>query len=148
MKVQRDVPFDPTVSPTFWVNHASRALMREFERALRPLGFGMAYLPVLVALAEDGTLLQKDLAQRARVEQPTMAALLTRMERDGLIRREKHPTDGRAVRIALTSRAEANLADALDALAAVAERATSGFDPDEKSAVIALMQRMLTNLGG
>src|SRR5690349_1750469 len=101
MKVERPA-WNPAASPTFWINHASRMLMREFEQRLRPLDFGMAYLPVAVALEGGAALPQKDLAERARVEQPTMAALLTRMARDGLISRAPHPTDKRAALISLT----------------------------------------------
>src|SRR5271170_1592825 len=99
MKVKTGPRWDPESAPSFWINHASRLLMRHFEQRLRPLDFGMAYLPVVVALQENGSLLQKELAERAHVEQPTMAALLTRMESDGLIAREAHPSDKRASQV-------------------------------------------------
>ena len=50
-------------------------MVRHFEMRLRPLDFGMAYSPVAMALMEEGGLTQKERAERARVEQPTMAAL-------------------------------------------------------------------------
>src|SRR3954467_12220457 len=109
MKVKSGPRWNPESSPTFWINHASRLLMRRFEQRLRPLDFGMAYLPVVVALQENGALLQKQLAQHAHVEQPTMAALLARMERDGLISREPHPSDKRASQISLSAKAKERL---------------------------------------
>jgi DNA-binding MarR family transcriptional regulator len=48
---------------------------------------------------------QKDLAHLAQIEQPTMAQLLARMERDGLIRRSPNPQDSRSSLISLTPQA-------------------------------------------
>ena len=48
----------------------------------------MSHLPVLRALVHGRALSQKDLAEQARVEQPTMAEMLVRMERDGVVERE------------------------------------------------------------
>lgn len=146
MKVKATRPWQPTDYASFWINHASRLLMRHFEAKLRPLGFGMAYLPVTMALAEKGALLQKDLAAEAHVEQPTMAALLVRMERDGLITREPHPDDKRAVHITLTAKAKREIPAAREALFDVAERVTKGFTAAERETFLALLQRAVENL--
>lgn len=140
-------PWDPTSAPSFWINHASRLIMRRFEATLRPLDFGMAYLPVLVALEEsDAPLLQKELAERARVEQPTMTALLGRMERDGLVSREPHPTDGRATLISLTPKARGRLPEAREIMRETAEKAVAGFDDQERATILSLLQRVVNNL--
>jgi MarR family transcriptional regulator, transcriptional regulator for hemolysin len=146
MKVKDTPRWDPESAPTFWINHASRLIMRSFEQRLRPLDFGMAYLPVVMALKEHGELLQKQLAQHAHVEQPTMAALLARMERDGLISREPHPSDKRASQISLSAKAKARLPLAKQHLAEVAEQATSGFSELERKTFIALLRRVVNNL--
>ncbi|NOK16695.1 MarR family winged helix-turn-helix transcriptional regulator [Corallococcus carmarthensis] len=138
--------WDPEAAPTFWINHASRLLMRHFEQRLRPLDFGMAYLPVVVALEEHGPLLQKQLAEHARVEQPTMAALLTRMERDGLIEREPHPDDKRASQISLSAKGRERLPQAKEQLTEVAEQATAGFSERERATFMALLRRVVANL--
>src|ERR1700712_2238154 len=108
--------WQPQASPTFWINHASRLIMREFERRLRPFDLGFAYFPVLKALEDQGALLQKDLAEAAHVEQPSMAALLSRMERDGIIARAQHPEDKRASLISLTRLGKARMTPAKEAL--------------------------------
>jgi len=146
MKVKVTSRWAPESAPTFWINHASRSIIRRFEQHLRPLDFGMAYLPVAIALEEDGALLQKQLAERAHVEQPTMAALLTRMDRDGLISRRPHPTDKRASMISLSAKAKARLPSAKEQLGAVAEQATSGFSERERATLIALLRRVVNNL--
>lgn len=147
MHVKADAPWNPESYSSFWINHASRLLMRQFDEELRPLGFGMAYTPVVLALEERGALLQKDLAELARVEQPTMAALLARMERDELIVREPHPTDRRATNISLTKAAKARLPEAKKRLRDVAERLTSDFSDEERATLLALLKRAVKNLG-
>lgn len=136
----------PETTPSFWINHASRLLMRHFEERLRPLGFGAAYLPVVGALNEDGPLLQRDLALLAHVEQPTMAAILLRMERDGMIERTPHPTDKRASQVNLTAKARDTLPIAMSSLGEVAEQLVAGFTADERTTFLALLQRAARNL--
>ena len=146
MKVKGAASWDPSSWASFWINQASRLLMRRFEQRLRPLGFGMAYLPVLVALEKNEGLLQRELAQHAHVEQPTIAALLARMERDGLISREPHPDDLRAQQIAITARARARLPDAKSRLTEVAEVVTLGFSKQERETFLSLLRRAVANL--
>ena len=146
MNVKAGPPWNPESSPTFWINHASRLVTRRFEQALRPLEFGMAYLPVVGALKEGGALQQKDLAVRARVEQPTMAALLSRMERDGLLKREPHPTDNRGSLVSLTAKAKGRLPAARERLAEAADEAMAGFSARERATLIALLGRVVRNL--
>lgn len=146
--MKNDKLFDPESAPTFWVNQVSRLLTRHFERRLRPFDAGMAYLPVIFGLeqSENGSLLQKQLAEIAYVEQPTMAALLTRMKRDGLIEREVHLTDKRASQICLTEKAKQRIPSIKEEILAVAEQAMTGFTDEDRSVLIGLLQRVAKNL--
>ena len=83
------------------VNRAARLLRRLADQRLAPLGLSSGYLPVLAAL-RAGPLSQKALTEWAGIEQPTMAATLARMVRDGIISREPDPDDKRSTRFALT----------------------------------------------
>jgi MarR family transcriptional regulator for hemolysin len=148
MHVKAAARWNPESSPTFWVNHASRLIVRHFEQRLRPLEFGWAYLPVVVALKENGRLTQKELAEHAKVEQPTMAALLARMERDGLIARELNAKDKRSSWISLSAKAKSRLPGAMKQLAGVVELATSGLSRCECATLMAILRRMASNLEG
>lgn len=147
MEVKRTPRWDPEATPSFWINHASRLLMRHFEQLLRPLDFGMAYVPVVIALEENGPLAQKNLAERAHVEQSTMAALVARMERDGLLARAPHPTDRRASLLSLTAKAKARLPRAKEQMSEVADRVTAGFSEEERATFLAFLRRAVKNLG-
>lgn len=146
MLSRQAAPWDPGSAPTFWINHASRLIMRRFEERLRPFGFGMAYLPVAIALEEHGPLQQKDLLRYARIEQPTMAALLARMERDRLVARKSDPTDARARLVALTPRAKSVLASVKEAMAAVVEEAMNGISEADRNVLVMSLQLVVHNL--
>lgn len=146
MKNKTPSHWDPESTATFWINHASRLLMRHFEERLRPLDFGMAYLPVAIALEKNGALPQRRLAEIAHVEQPTMAALLARMERDGLISRDPHPGDKRSSLIALSDKAKERLPLAEGQLMDIVDQAMAGFDEEERRMLMALMRRVVSNL--
>jgi MarR family transcriptional regulator for hemolysin len=146
MKVKKTRPWNPASYPTYWINHASRLLMHHFEQRLRPLGFGTAYLPVAVALKERGPMLQKQLTELAHVEQPTMAALLGRMERDGLIIRQIDPRDKRSTRLSLSTKGIERLPEAKEGLQEIADDAIKGLSGEEMAILIALLRRVIANL--
>jgi DNA-binding MarR family transcriptional regulator len=133
-------------TPTFWINHASRLLMKQFEQQLRPLDFGMACLRAAVALEENGPMTQKKLAEFAHIEQPSMAEILSRMERDGFILRSPHSTDKRSSQISLTNKAKEHLPLAKEQLGKVVEKALAGFNKQERELLTKMMQRVVANL--
>ncbi|WP_437308084.1 MarR family winged helix-turn-helix transcriptional regulator [Sorangium sp. So ce388] len=143
---KRSESWDPRSSASFWINHASRALMRLQDGRLRPLGFGMRQMPVLHALADGGAISQKELARFAGVEQPTMAEMLARMERDGVVERGPDPKDGRASRTSLTRRALLRLPQLKEELIEVEREAMAGFSAAEKELLLTLLQRVARNL--
>lgn len=132
----------------FWINLASRSILRVLDARLRPLGFAMSHLPVLRALAEGGALSQKDLARIARVEQPTMAEMLARMERDGLVEREPNPEDKRGSLTSLTRSARTRIPKASETLVAGEREAMAGFSDHEKALLLEFLQRVVKNVDG
>ena len=138
----------PETTVAYWINRASRVLMRTHEERLRPLGFGMGQLPVLLALEDGAELSQKELAARARVEQPTMAQALTRMERDGLLERRPNPNDARSSLYSLVRGARAKLPQLKTALLQGDSEACAGLSAAERAQLIELLRRVAGNLEG
>lgn len=130
----------------YFVTRTARAFMRVAEAQLRPIGLGVAHIPVLVCLAEEEPLTQSDIAQRIHVEQPTAAALLQRMTKAGLIERSPDPLDRRATRIRLSAQAREVFPDALDLLTNVNSAATADLSDAEIDLLHTLLRRVLTNL--
>jgi MarR family transcriptional regulator, transcriptional regulator for hemolysin len=142
-------------NPTDWdsfdrpaplVNMASRSFLRLGERRVKPLGFSIGQLPVLYLLRDGKAMSQRDLARAVRVEQPSMAQILARMERDGLIRRTPMPGDGRSQLVSLTKAAMARLPAAREALHRNQEQALAGFSATEAATLLDLLRRLNRNL--
>ncbi len=137
---------DVLSTPGHLISLAARGFARLSEARLKPLGFGVGHLPVLVALSDGQASTQRDLARFARMEQPPMAQMLARMERDGLIRRAPDPHDGRSRRITLTEVAKARLPDAISVLLQGNQEVLRGFTPAESERLVDLLGRLIANL--
>ena len=137
---------DVLSTPGHLISLAARGFARLSEARLKPLGFGIGYLPALVALKLDRAGSQRDLARFVRIEQPSMAQMMVRMERDGLIQRTPDPADGRSSRIALTDLALARLPEACVTLFQGNREALAGFSEDEAAQLVALLARLIVNL--
>lgn len=86
----------------YLMHWAARLFRRLADRRLEPLGLSSGHLPVLTALIANEAMSQKALTEHAAIEQPTMAATLARMERDGIIERQPDPRDKRSSLFSLT----------------------------------------------
>jgi MarR family transcriptional regulator for hemolysin len=139
-------PRGPDAFVGFWINLASRTIVRVLDARLRPHGFAISYLPVLRALAEGVSLSQKDLARVARVEQPTMAEMLARMERDGLVERGPNPDDRRGSLTSLSRMARTRFRKAREIIVEGEREALAGFTEQEIALFVELLQRVVRNL--
>jgi DNA-binding MarR family transcriptional regulator len=78
------------------------------QERFRAAGWGAvrpSYGSILVPLFEEDGLRIGELARRARLSKQTMTTMVRLLERDGLVRRERDPDDGRAFRVVLTAKA-------------------------------------------
>ena len=72
-----------------------------------PLGVTADQFVVLTLLAEEEGLTQREIVARAYSDPNTIGEMLTRLEGKKLVRRERHPTDGRARVVFLTPKGRA-----------------------------------------
>ncbi len=128
-------------------NLAARLFARAIDERLRPLGVSSGQLPVFFALAGGGALTQTALARRAEIEQPTMAATLSRMERDGLIQRRPDPSDGRSALIVLTPAALKKVKAVEAAVHTLNAAALAGLDDAAQRAFLAALAQVVSALG-
>nr|ACR15125.1 Mar family transcriptional regulator [Streptomyces spiramyceticus] len=130
----------------YQVNH----LARLFERALRmrtePYGVVPGQFAQLLALYEQEGLTQRELCERVQIEQPTMAYTLQRMERDGLVHRVPDPRDKRQAQVLLSDRARELQEPLIAAAHEVNDLATRGLDPQEVTALLSAITRVIENL--
>jgi MarR family transcriptional regulator for hemolysin len=137
---------DVLPTPGHVIGLAARGFARLSEATLKPLGFGVGHLPVLVALRDGHASAQRDLARFAKIEQPPMAQMLGRMERDGLIQRKPDPADGRSSRVSMTKAAKARLPGAIAVLLQGNREALRDFTVEEATQLVGLLTRLIANL--
>jgi MarR family transcriptional regulator for hemolysin len=132
--------------PGHLINRLARLSLRWTEEHFEPLGLSTGQIPVLYLLKDGASLTQKELARLVRIEQPTMAQLLSRMERDGLIRRSENPDDKRSSLVSLTPLAFEKLPLASAVLTEGNEEALKGFTDREIATLSKLLLRLIRNL--
>lgn len=139
---------DPEIflRPGHLINRSARLLNRWGDERFQRLGLAIAQMPVLYALKDGAALTQTDLAKMAQIEQPTMAQLLIRMERDGLIRRTPNPQDKRSSLVSLTPFALKKLPSAKVVLTEGNAEALQGFTDREIATLSRLLLRVVKNL--
>lgn len=130
----------------YQVNHLARLLAHALRERMEPVGVTPGQFAQLLALYESDGLTQAELCTRVRIEQPTMAGTLARMERDGLIERVPDPGDRRRSLVLLTPRAR-ELEDALVCAArAVNAVATRGLDEQAVATFMTTLSALIDNL--
>jgi DNA-binding MarR family transcriptional regulator len=130
----------------YLVNRAARLLAQLFSRRLQRHGVALAQWAILLFLyARDGQT-QRELSRVVAIEPPTVARTIDRMVRDGLVRREPHPHDGRATRILLTPRAVALQAELVAESMAVNQLAARVLSAEELQTLKTLLRRVIDGL--
>lgn len=128
------------------VRDAARALGKALSARLADHGIAFGHWVFLRVLwAEDG-LMQRELALRAGLSEPTAFAALTQMERLGLVRRQRRAESRRKVFVSLTGKGRAleavlvPLAEEVNALAA------EGCSAHQIASMRRTLLRMIENL--
>ena len=111
-------------------------LLRRLRAESNPDGLTWSQTVALSRLEKAGPLTTADLARAESVKPQSMGATLAELEREGLVERHPHPTDGRQVLFALTAegveaRRKRSAAKQKWLLAAMAR-----LDPDERETLV------------
>jgi DNA-binding MarR family transcriptional regulator len=139
-------PLRPASSVGYQVNRLARLFEVALRARIAAYGVVPGQFPALLALFELDGQTQRELCQVASVDQSTMAKTLARMRRDGLIREEPDPDDGRRIRYYLTPRARDLEADLAAAGYEVIALATEGIPAARLAAFDQVMAEMADNL--
>lgn len=106
---------------------------------------------ILTALAEGGEATQKELARRTASDANTVSEMLRRLERRGLVLRERDETDGRARRVSLTATGRKVQRRAWDGIAGFCETLAGLVPSDELKNLAGRLRQIagaLTDPGG
>ena len=109
----------------------THVLRRALDVELAREGITLRQWEVLAWLAHDGEMSQAELAERLGIEAPTLAGVLSRMERDGWLTRVCSPQDRRKKRIHPTEKAEAVWSRMVECCHRVREQAIQGIPAED-----------------
>ncbi len=138
--------FEKENSAGYLVNHMARLFAKELQHRIAPLGIVVGQFPILLELWLKDGVTQKDLLGKIDVEQATLANTLNRMERDGLIRRTKSPTDARAQLIWLTEKASGLRDSAYEAALNVNADALQVLSEPERAQFMRYMRLVISGM--
>ena len=139
-------PLRPASSVGYQVNRLARLFEIALRERIAAYGVVPGQFPALLALFEQDGRTQRELCEVASVDQSTMAKTLARMRRDGLVREEPDPADGRRTRYYLTPRARGLEADLAAAGHQVIAVATQGIPADRLAAFDLALAEMADSL--
>lgn len=133
-------------SAGYMTNLAARLFVQMMERTIRPHGVAVAYVPVFFALSEGREMTQAELARHMALEQPTMAATLARMERDGMLVRRPDPNDRRKMLVGLAPEAKEKMEAVAQAVVSINGQALEGLTENERKTYLGLLMKIVGNL--
>lgn len=86
------------------VMRAHQIMYSRVDTALKPLGLSYARLEMLrlLTFTRDGALPMANASTRLQVHPTSVTNVVDRLEKDGWVRREQHPTDGRATLVVVS----------------------------------------------
>lgn len=138
--------FEKDESAGYLANHLARLLAQGLHERIKPLGLAPAQFTALVELWRSDGLTQRELAEQLDFDQSTIAKTLSRMERDGLIQRKPHPSDGRAQILKLTEKAASLLIPAMDAAKAQNAEALRKLPDEDQQRFLAMMRIVIDTM--
>lgn len=86
----------------FTVRKAARQISRMYDTYLAPTGLRITQFLILAVLNEQRSAEVNGLAERLDTERPAMGKMVGLLERDGLVRIQPSPADGRSRIVELT----------------------------------------------
>src|SRR4051794_30823378 len=124
------------------------AVARTARRLRQEAGGGLSpsQAAALATIDRHGPLTPSELAAHERVQRPTIARLLARMEDDGLVARAPDPSDGRSSLISLSDDGRALLDSVRSRKDAFLAQRMRGLDAEERAPLgraATILERML-----
>jgi DNA-binding MarR family transcriptional regulator len=126
----------------------AHSVMREADRQLyKAAGLSAGKFTVLIVLSVNGgAMTAAKLAKGTNTRPHNITTLVDRMKKDGLLTTERNESDRRSVRIRLTDKGRAVLAQALPAAREIVARLTASMSKQELAASEKLLTKVKQNI--
>jgi DNA-binding MarR family transcriptional regulator len=128
----------------FQLTKASLASTAFWSKKIEPLGITASQAMVVNFLGEEDQISPHTLRQKLKITSATMTGILDRLENIGLIQRQQHPDDRRAILICLTDKGVRYAKDVNQIMLSANDEFLKKFDPKD----LKIFRRMLKQLRG
>jgi DNA-binding MarR family transcriptional regulator len=115
------------------------------DPCVAPFGLSFTLVQILIVLFEGDGISQHEVGCQLHFDKGAMARAIKKLEDDGYVTREQHPTDERAYRVLLTDRARREEPAIRAILRGWTAGATRGLSEEEFSQLADLLARMIDN---
>jgi DNA-binding MarR family transcriptional regulator len=123
-----------------------RGMRRFFEFQMKKYGITPPQFEVLISLWTEDGLVLSELSKRLSRDGPTITGIIDRMEKKGLVRRERSTTDRRVIMVFSTPKATA-MKEALTKLQKTAGKdIIENFTDENIKTLEQLLTKLLTNI--
>lgn len=121
---------------------ASETILGSFNRRMAPLNLRPVDFTVMALAGSNPGITASQVCQLIDIQSPNLVVLVKRLEDRGLIARQPHPRDGRALGLHLTPKGQ-QLVDQATALAHEADaEATARLSADERRILAKLLRKV------
>jgi DNA-binding MarR family transcriptional regulator len=135
--------FLPVQRIVFALSKARNLLAAEMHVALASTGVSSSHIGALLLLSLGITCSSVGLSKLLGVDSGFVTRMIDRLERQGLVRRERNNPDRRVVNLALTEAGRNLAARIVEIVPTVLNRRLSGFTPVEFAALCRLLGKLL-----
>ena len=135
--------YDLKKSPSHLLHRAQQIAANESAAALSAAGITLRQFSVLAALSGNDGVSQSDLVNATGIDRSTLADMVARMERSGLIKRVASKTDKRAKVVSLMAKGKKAYEKALPAVEKADEAIFEALPKTKQSALVAGLTDMV-----
>jgi DNA-binding MarR family transcriptional regulator len=128
------------------MNRITGRLNRRLHDRLSAMGLTFQHWRVLASLSARDRPTIAEIAEYSVIPHSTLSRLLTRMEREGLVRRAGAHEDRRVARIILTAKGARAFRLIVPHAVGIREQALAGFDKSETELLRGMLLRMFSNI--
>ena len=145
--MSRHTPLDLSEHLPYLINRVGSALVARFSAdGLARARLSIASWRVLAVLSNNGGLRQTDLAEMTSIDASTLSRLITRLVRDGLVKRTRSKSDSREVAVALTRKAKTLMAKLVPIAMGLQNSATQKLAKQDLATLKRVLRKMHENL--
>ena len=125
---------------------SSHLVSEQFHRQIQQQGWSTNYWRILASLSEEEGLTLTQLNHRVLFKQPTLSKLVVKMEAEELLIRHNDELDKRSVKITISPKGRALVADLLTQAKAHEKKVLEDYSEEQKQLLKDMLRRLVLHL--